>query len=855
MPENDAVASKNGTQEKPVVSGFPEHPDPVANPTEPAPADANSPTEAANYTAKDIQSLEDRDAVRTRPSMYIGDVGTHGLHHLVYEVVDNSIDEALAGFATRVDVVVNTDGSVSVTDNGRGIPVDLHEKEGKSALQVIMTKLHAGGKFNSSAYKVSGGLHGIGVSAVNFLSAWLEARVFRNGKIHFMRFEQGVTVSELKVLGDTAERGTQVTFSPDPEIFRETTIFNFDTLSNRLRELAFLSPNVTITIAEEATEKSHEFAYQGGIRSFVQHLNKNKTPIHHEPIYISKATTAKQSETEVYDVAMDVAIQYNDSYQETIFSFVNNINTREGGTHLSGFKSAVTKSINEYIRKNAALHKLKKEITLTGDDVREGLTAIVSVKMPQNKAQFEGQTKVKLGNSEIEGVAHSMVYEQFGNYLEEHPDTGKKIVEKVLNAALAREAARKARELTRRKGLLDSASLPGKLAECSERDPLKCELFLVEGESAGGSAKQGRDRNYQAILPLKGKILNVEKTRLDKILGNDEIKYLILSLGTGIGQDDFNIEKLRYDKVVIMTDADVDGAHIRTLLLTFFYRYMKPLIEGKKIYIAQPPLYKVRKGKNEVYLSDDFERIDFIAKHIDAEVEVVSPDPGATRKLSGTELAEFYRNLARFKTLFRSTVHSTLGGLVLESLLFASEPLSLKEDAFLKVFRAQQTLEQKFGATVTRDQDEHSKAYSLTITKDIDGEKQKFVLDRLFMDKVKFEKLYQMVKSLNLFANFPLLVRERGEESSAANLLELAEIFETIGRKGLSIQRFKGLGEMNAEELWKTTLNRDTRRLLQVQLEDDVEADEMFSILMGDQVPPRRAFIEQYAKAVRNLDI
>jgi DNA gyrase subunit B len=810
---------------------------------------------SAGYTAKDIQSLEGREAVRLRPSMYIGDVGNHGLHHLVYEVVDNSIDEALGGYATKVDVIIHADGSISVTDDGRGIPVDHHEKEGKSALELVMTKLHAGGKFNSNAYKVSGGLHGIGVSAVNFLSEWMEARVFRDGKTYSMRFELGIPSTGLEVLGETTSRGTRIHFKPDATIFRETTVFSFDILSNRLRELAFLNSNVAITITEEGTEKNHEFLYAGGIKSFVQHLNKNKAPLHSEPIAFTKVVQAKQSETDIYEIQVEIAIEYNDSYQDTMLTFVNNINTREGGTHLSGFKSAVTKSINEYIKKNASLHKLKKEVNLTGDDTREGLTAIISLKMPQNKAQFEGQTKVKLGNSEIEGVVHSLVYEQLGNFLEEHPDAGRKIVDKVLNAAMAREAARKARELTRRKGLLDSASLPGKLAECSERDPKKCELFLVEGESAGGSAKQGRDRTYQAILPLKGKILNVEKTRLDRALGNEEIKYLIIALGTGIGQDDFDIEKLRYHKIVIMTDADVDGAHIRTLLLTFFYRYMKPLVETGKIYIAQPPLYKIKKGKNEVYLSDDWERIDFIAKHINTEIGLVNPTDQSVRTIKGTELSEFYKKLARFKTLYRAIPRSELTEQVLDLLLSQPEPVSLKEDAFVKVFRAQQVLEQKLGATVTRDQDEASKNYTLIIKKDVGGETDTVTIDRAFLEKVKFEKLYQAGKDLAVLGTFPINVREDGTEIQVTNVLELAELLEEIGRKGLTIQRYKGLGEMNPEELWNTTLNKENRRLLQVQLDDDVEADSMFSILMGDQVPPRRAFIEEHANSARNLDI
>jgi DNA gyrase subunit B len=629
--------------------------------------------EEDDYKAEQIEVLEGLEPVRKRPSMYIGSTNTRGLHHLVYEVVDNSIDEALAGYCNNIKVTIHLDGSVTVEDDGRGIPVEVHEKYGKSALEMVMTMLHAGGKFDHKVYKVSGGLHGVGVSVVNALSEWMEVEVKRDGKVYVQRYERGKPVSEVTAIAEADTTGTKVRFKPDDEIFEETT-FSYDILASRLRELAFLNRGITIHIEDEKTERTEEFSYDGGIVEFVEYLNKNKTPLHQRPIYFFKEKDGTQ---------VEIAMQYNDSYKENIYAFANNINTKEGGTHLIGFKAALTRSINEYIRKN----KVKTGISLSGEDVREGLTAVISVKLTD--PQFEGQTKTKLGNSEIKGIVESLVGEGLSEFLEENPQVARAIIDKAAGAAEARIAARKARELTRRKSALESSTLPGKLADCQERDPAKSELFIVEGDSAGGSAKQGRDRRFQAILPLRGKILNVEKARLDKILRNEEIRAMITAIGAGIDED-FDIEKTRYHKIIIMTDADVDGAHIRTLLLTFFYRYMEPLIIAGYIYVAQPPLYRIKKGKTEYYCYNDQE-------------------------------------------------------------------LEARVDEF--------------------------------------------------------------------------------------------------GRQGYTVQRYKGLGEMNPTQLWETTMDPQRRTVYQVTLEDAMEADRIFTILMGDKVEPRREFIEAHARDVTVLDV
>jgi len=626
------------------------------------------------YDAGKIQVLEGLEAVRKRPSMYVGSTDTRGLHHLVYETVDNSIDEALAGYCENIEVTINRDNSVSVLDDGRGIPVDMHEKFHKSALEVVMTMLHAGGKFDTESYKVSGGLHGVGVSVVNALSEWMEAEVYRKGNVHFQRYQRGKPMGDVAVRGDTDRTGTKITFKPDYEIF-ETVDFSFETISKRLRELAYLNKGIKINIRDERTGDEKLFHYEGGIVAFVEHLNKNKNSLHQPPVYFQKTKDSTQ---------VEIAIQYNDSYTETVFSFANNINTHEGGTHLSGFKAALTRAVNDYARDRGLVKGSEK---LSGEDIREGLTAIISVKLTE--PQFEGQTKTKLGNSDVKGIVETLVGEGLREFLEEHPKEADTIIGKSVLAAQARDAARKARELTRRKSALEVSSLPGKLADCSEKDPRLCEVYLVEGDSAGGSAKQGRSRKTQAILPLRGKILNVEKARLNKILKNNEIRALITAIGTGLG-DDFDQAKARYHKVIIMTDADVDGAHIRTLLLTFFYRYMKPLIELGYVYIAQPPLYRIKKGKVTQYVYTDTEKDTLV---------------------------------------------------------------------------------------------------------------------------------------------------------------------EELGSQGVGVQRFKGLGEMNPDQLWDTTMNPETRTLIQVTLDNAMEADEIFTILMGDKVEPRREFIERHAREVKNLDV
>ncbi len=817
-----------------------------------APAATELSSSASTYDAGAIQVLEGREHVRQRPGMYIGSTGIDGLHHLVYEVVDNSIDEALAGHCSDVEVILHLDGSCSVIDNGRGIPVDVHVKEKRPALEVIMVKLNAGGKFDKSAYKVSGGLHGVGVSVVNFLSSKLLVWVHRNGKVYHQTYARGIPEVDVLPVGDSNRHGTHVRFYPDGLILTETT-FNFDVLSNRLRELAFLNSGVRISILEEATGKRHDFKYQGGIVEFVKFLNKSKTSLHHEPIYISK-------KKEEVGMELELALEYNDGYSETLLSFVNNINTKEGGTHLIGLKAALTRGINDYIKNNASFFKIKKEVNLSGDDVREGLTAVLSLKLPN--PQFEGQTKTKLGNNDVKGFVESMVLEQLNYYFEEHPDVIAKIVEKALVAAQAREAARKARELTRRKGVLDSSSLPGKLADCSERDPASCELFLVEGESAGGSAKQGRDRTYQAILPLKGKILNVEKARLDKILSSEEIKILIMALGTSVGEDDFDIAKLRYHKIVIMTDADVDGSHIRTLLLTFFYRYMKPLILAGHIYIAQPPLYKVKKGRSETYINTEDEMVDFIARNLDAELQLTGKGSAIPGMYTKSQVSTLYKSLSHLKKFYVKLARKNLLALLADSFLQMEEKLSeaLKDEAVLTAYGAQLAAtakERGLDVKTSVESEEPSGHCQLVLESRIDGANLREVIDAEDVVEFGFDGMHRLRESTGLGQyRLPLIVKMGDREpEEALSFLSLIDILEDCGKKGLSIQRYKGLGEMNPEQLWETTMKKENRKMLQVKLDDDIEADSLFSILMGDQVAPRREFIEQYAKEARNLDI
>jgi DNA gyrase subunit B len=805
-----------------------------------------------SYDASKIQVLEGLEAVRKRPAMYIGSTGPAGLHHLVYEAVDNAIDEVLAGYCKNIDVTIHADGSITVLDDGRGIPVDPHPKfKNMSALEVVMTKLHAGGKFDHSTYKVSGGLHGVGISVVNALSVLLEVEVYRDGKIYKQSYERGIPMGKLMVVGKTEDVGTRVTFKPDSEIFKDTN-FSFDILSNRLRELAFLNAGTHIIIIDEREDKEHTFDYEGGLKTFVKFLNTNKTVLHPQPIYFSK---------EKDSVIAEVALQYNDSYNEQIFSFVNNINTVEGGTHLSGFRSALTRVINDYVKKNASAQN--KEITLSGDDVREGLTAVLSIKVPS--PQFEGQTKTKLGNSEVEGLTKSIVGDALSTFLEENPSVANKIIEKAVNAAEAREAARKARELTRRKGALDTASLPGKLADCSERDPEKSELFIVEGDSAGGSAKQGRDRAFQAILPLKGKILNVEKSRVSKMLTNDEIRIMITAIGTGIGLEEFDITKARYHKIILMSDADVDGAHIRTLLLTFFYRQMTKLIEDGYIYIAQPPLFKVKKNKKEMYLHTEEALDSYLLKEGLGQAELKILGKAASQDIDSKKLTNIVQYLNELDSLVRK-----LGKKGLEW----ADYLAFKEKGKLPLHRIDEPETQKpryiftekewkeFKAEFLEKQQEQMKASGelpLEEVKEIElGDMHKELWELPKIDSL-FKKLEQNgfdVTDYGQKAKKPVYVLKEGaEEFEIFSAKELVDKIRDIGRQGMMIQRYKGLGEMNPAQLWETTMDPDARKLLQVKMEDLVESDKIFTTLMGDKVEPRKLFIEAHAADVRNLDI
>ncbi|HKV41150.1 MAG TPA: DNA topoisomerase (ATP-hydrolyzing) subunit B [Blastocatellia bacterium] len=808
----------------------------------------NSSTE---YGAGSITVLEGKEAVRLRPAMYIGSTGDLGLHHLVYEVVDNSVDEALAGFCDRVEVIIHLDNSITVIDNGRGIPVELHAKEKKSAAEVVMTILHAGGKFDSNTYKVSGGLHGVGVSVVNFLSEWLRLEVWRDGATYEQEYRLGVPVAPLRQTGKTKRRGTKITFKPDPSIF-EVTEYNFDTLSQRLREKAFLNSGIRITITDERTEKNHEFFYKGGIAEFVKHLNKNKSVLHNQPIFFERAGTDEDP------LGIEIAIQYNDGYNEIVHSFANNINTVDGGTHLTGFKAALTRTINNYA-KSSGLFK-KDDEKLAPEDVREGLTAVISVKLPQ--PQFEGQTKGKL-NSDVKGQVESFLNENLARYCEENPAVARKIIAKAIDAARAREAARKARDLTRRKGALDSASLPGKLADCSEKDPALCELFLVEGDSAGGSAKQGRDRRTQAILPLKGKILNVEKSRYDKMLGHSEIRALITALGTGIGQTDFDVTKLRYDRVILLCDADVDGSHIRTLLLTFFYRQMPDLIDRGHVYVAQPPLFKVKKGKNEQYLLDDREMSRYLMRKA-TENTTVTVKATAT-ELKGAELRKTLEKLSELdgflgkleRHFFHDrklveTVIEAFGGP--KGVLFSKEGLKLHQ-----VFEKSTLLErliapiEALGYTAEVEEDEEHSAFRVAVGRQRNTDNSLIDLD--MATRVEFQRAVHLQSEMQTLSRPPFLIAENGGHTMVESRSALLEHVMSVAKKDINIQRYKGLGEMNPEQLWQTTLNPEKRTILKVQVNDAVETDEMFTVLMGDAVEPRRRFIEENALDVRNLDI
>ena len=794
-------------------------------------------TEASErYDAASIKVLGGMEAVRKRPAMYIGSTGALGLHHLVWEVVDNSVDEALAGYCDKIQVTVHTDNSVTVVDNGRGIPVGMHKEEGRSAAEVVMTVLHAGGKFDTQSYKVSGGLHGVGVSVVNALSEWLDLEIWREGYTWEQSYERGEPQAQLKKAGKTERRGTKITFLPDAKIF-DSIEFHYDTLAQRLRELAFLNKGLTITLKDERSNKQAEFHYTGGISEFIKHLNKNKEVLHATPIY---------GEAERDSVNMEFALQYNDAYAETVFSFANNINTVDGGTHLSGFRSALTRAINQF-GQNQNLFKDVKE-NLQGEDVREGLVAVISVKLPQ--PQFEGQTKGKL-NSDIQSTVASFVYEKLMENFEKNPAMGRKICAKAIDAARAREAARKARELTRRKGALDSGGLPGKLADCQERDPERCELFLVEGDSAGGSAKQGRDRRYQAILPLRGKILNVEKARFDKMLSHEEIRALITALGTGIGKEDFDAAKLRYGKIIIMTDADVDGSHIRTLLLTFFYRQMPELVERGHVFIAQPPLYLIKKGRTARYITDEKDFRREIMRRATEDHAVEAGDGGRRTRLEGGELTNFLMALAEYDDLF-DKLEKRLGDARLVMALLAAEvgkKAELEDKA--KLDEVAKSLKPQGFKTLLRLDEEHN-LYTLALSSETLPER---VIDWELISSADYRRLLDLHRRVRDNDKPPFALSTNGTQITIANRKELLDHVMDMGKKLLTVQRFKGLGEMNPTQLWQTTMDAEQRTLLQVRAEDVAGADEIFTILMGDAVEPRRQFIEQNALDVKNLDI
>ncbi|HZR26093.1 MAG TPA: DNA topoisomerase (ATP-hydrolyzing) subunit B [Vicinamibacterales bacterium] len=796
---------------------------------------------ADDYGADKIKVLEGLEAVRKRPAMYIGSTGVAGLHHLVYEVVDNSIDEALAGFATEVNVTIHIDGSVTVVDNGRGIPVGMHES-GKSAAEVVLTVLHAGGKFENSAYKVSGGLHGVGVSVVNALSETLDVEIWRDGQVYQQSYVRGTPNAPLEVTGTTKRRGTKVTFKPDTQIF-ETVEFSFDTLAQRLRELAFLNGGVTITLDDERDGKSHKFHYEGGIVSFVQHLNKNKSSVNEKPIFM-------KGDKDGIDV--EIALQWNDSYAETVYSFANNINTHEGGTHMSGFRAALTRTVNFYASKNNLTKDLKESIT--GDDIREGLIAVISVKIPH--PQFEGQTKTKLGNTEVKGIVEAILNDRLGAFLEENPTAARKIIGKAADAARAREAARKARDLVRRKGALDGSSLPGKLADCQERDPAQSELYIVEGESAGGSAKQGRDRRFQAILPLKGKILNVEKARFDKMLSSDEIKTMIAALGCGIGAEDFDVEKARYHRIIIMTDADVDGSHIRTLLLTFFYRQLPALIERGFVYIAQPPLFRVKRGKSETYIKDE-RGLDNFLIHRATEARVLHVVATGSQ-ISGADLERLLQKMIAHQKYLQIVERRGHPREIVEALVAAGADREYfaDKDKLDELCRA--LLTPTRSVTVQRDE-EHNR-YLLQIDDRSTGYPRHHSIGVDFVTTAEYRQLLANHREISAASGEVIVsstadAEEKVGDVKLRSLDEIVEYFLTAGKKGVAINRYKGLGEMNPEQLWETTMNPEVRTLLQVRAEDHTEADLMFTTLMGDQVEPRRKFIEDNALDVKNLDV
>lgn len=821
-------------------------------------------TTQKQYDASAITVLEGLQAVRERPGMYIGDTGISGLHHLVYEVVDNSIDEAMAGFCSHIDVVVHKDNSITVQDDGRGIPVGKHEQESKkrghdvSALEVVLTVLHAGGKFSKDTYKVSGGLHGVGVSCVNALSKKFEVQVFKEGKIHEMVFERGKPVSPLKIIGTTDKRGTQVRFWPDNEIFN-VTVFDADILSKRLRELAFLNRGIDIRFKDDRDEERAvtQFCYEGGIVSFVSYLNENKETLFPNPVYFRGAREGDSG-----PIDFEVAMQWNGGYSETIYSYANNIPTRQGGSHLTGFSTALTRVLNHYIKSHNLLKSDK--FTLTGDDMREGLTAVISVKV--SNPQFEGQTKQRLGNSDVGSIVQQIVGEELSIFLEENPQIARSVVDKVIIAAQAREAAKKARELTLRKTALDSARLPGKLIDCLEREPEKCEIYIVEGDSAGGSAKMGRDRRFQAILPIRGKILNVEKARLQKVFQNQEVGTIIAALGCGIGTESFNVEKLRYHRVIIMTDADVDGSHIRTLLLTFFYRHMPALIENNYIYIAQPPLYKVSRKKQSRYIASEREMDDYLLEL--GMKDVLIHHEGWERELDETEakklvelildVENFISSIERKAIPFREFLDSkNEAGHYPRYMLSEKQQLIYSEDEFIEIARAYEE----------KQRQEHEKSLLAVPEEEITESMRTFRPKPLpYSELYKLDNFVHLFERLNhfdlsldryLIANGKLFTLKENNDflEEFFTLRDLIDYLRAHGRKGVEIQRYKGLGEMNADQLWETTMDPSKRTLIQVTLPDAIAADHMFTMLMGEDVPPRRAFIESHALSVKNLDI
>lgn len=798
-----------------------------------------------NYSAKSIKILDGLEAVRKRPGMYIGDTAQRGLHHLVFEIVDNSVDEHLAGHCGNIKVHIHVDDSITVEDDGRGIPVEIHEELGISAAEVVLTKLHAGGKFDSSSYKVSGGLHGVGLSCVNALSEVLKVEISRGGKLYSQVYRRGNPEAPLAEVGLSQSSGTKITFKPDPEIF-EVLEYSLDIISKRLREMAFLNRGLSISLIDERVDKELNFKYEGGIISFVEYINQNKKAIHEPPIYL----TAEKG-----PIIVEVAMQWNDSYQENIFSFCNNINTIEGGTHLSGLKAALTRTVNLYAVKSNMLSGLKE--SLLGEDIREGLASVVSVKVPQ--PQFEGQTKTKLGNSEVKGIVETIVNEFLLQFFEENPSIAKMICSKAVDGARARIAARKAKELTRRKSPLDMSGLPGKMADCQSADPAECEIFIVEGDSAGGSAKQGRDRRIQAVLPLKGKILNVEKARFDKMLSSDEIKYLITAMGAGIGEDDFDISKLRYHKIIIMTDADVDGAHIRTLLLTFFFRQCRQLIDNGYLYIAQPPLFRIKKGTKHWYLKDEQELNNVLFESACDSIKSVHSDGG----VYCTDLRSLIKNVIRFNKIITAFTRKKrdidLVRHVITKWGNSSEWLKDK-DAINRYFEDLQkhTLERHpytIGFEYKIEDDENGWNRVLCTTKRNEEKPLVTTISRSMYELTEYEELCSLSNDLKKLGDLPYKIEVESGVKEFESLEGLVDFVMEEGKKGYSIQRYKGLGEMNPEQLWETTMNPENRVMLKVSVNDALEADRVFTILMGDVVEPRRLFIEENALKVRNLDI